>query len=135
MGEELTAREVLGIIGEICKIHPYCNECPFLEIRRWNGNCHQALAANVDEVVKICRKWKIEHTTIEIEWAYICRIIQEENGIKKCVYEEDVTEREDELPFEGKESAAESLLKKYCKNHKGKFFATVEHICRSKGVN
>lgn len=131
--KELTAKEVLETIGEICGASGECGKCPLDLFRNDGSNCHQAISGNAKKTIEIAKKWKADHTPIETEWRYICRIIKDTGSRKECVYEENITESVYELPFEGKEAAAEGVLKKYCKNHKGKFFATVEYICRAEG--
>lgn len=133
MGEELTAKEALEIIGEICGCHDTCAECPFGKFMHKRGRCHFSICKNVQESIKICKQWKAEHAPIETEWRYICRIIKDTGSRKECVYEEDITESENRLPFGNWDCAAENVLKEYCKNHKGRFFATIEHVCVVKG--
>lgn len=54
MSEELTAKEVLEIIGEICSGHPYCENCPFKEM--FGDHCsHIELGSYPREIIEICR--------------------------------------------------------------------------------
>ena len=83
------------------------------------------------EIVKRIAKRKSEHEKPEkkepeLEWVDICRIIEIDCDVKRCVYEE-------ELPFDGDEKEkAESILKRYISEHDGNYFAFVEHVCRVK---
>ena len=76
-----------------------------------------------EEVVKILKQWKADHEKkpIETEFVYIVRIIEN----KQCVHEEEMVE-------EPEDEACERVLKKYCEDHKGKFYAVAERICRVK---
>ncbi len=72
---------------------------------------------------------------IEIEWVDICRIIQiQDNGFKKCVYEEELDNHL--IPFsEGDKFAmksAEGILKKYISENEGRYIAIIEYVCRAK---
>lgn len=58
---------------------------------------------------------------IETEFIYIVRIIEG----KQCVHEEEMVE-------ESEDEAQERVLKKYCEDHEGKFYAVAERICRVK---
>ena len=82
---------------------------------------------SADEIVKRISdyKKKSEVKPLEFAWEYICRIIKvEDNGVKKCVHEEPVTTN---IYVE-----SQTILSKYISEHEGKYFATVENICRVK---
>lgn len=119
MNEELTAKEVMEIVEEIHNEHSYCVNCPFEE----------EFGDRFSKVIEICKKWKANHAEIKSEWVHVCRIIEDTGNIKRCVYEQDI-EEDEILPFDTYDKIAEDILKEYCKNHEGNFFATVERICR-----
>lgn len=77
-------------------------------------------------MVKVLEQQKADHEKkeIEVELAYVVRVIEDTGKVKRCVYEEDVTEV--------KEEAMKRVLKEYCKEHEGKFFTVYEEICRVK---
>ena len=79
-----------------------------------------------DKVIEILKRWKADHEKkpIETEFACVVRVIEDTGKVKRCVYEEDVTE--------AKEEAMKRVLKEYCKEHDGKFFTVYEEICRVK---
>lgn len=126
MSEELTAKEVLQIVAEICK-NSHCKICKL----NFHGEalCRFEIAEHADEVVEICKKWKSEHPPIETEWVHVCRIIEDTGSSKRFVYEEEI-EEDDILPFETYDKMAEEVLKKYIKSHEGDFFVVVERLCR-----
>lgn len=125
MNEELTAKEALQIMAEICE-ESSCNTCP---LNFGHNTCRDGIAKHTDKTIEICKKWKVNHAEIETEWVHACRIIEDLGDSKRCVYEQDI-EEDDVLPFSLYDEIAEKILKKYCKNHEGNFFATVEWLCR-----
>lgn len=130
---ELSAKEVLEIIGEICETRP-CTQCPF-GTTTGNGCIASKRSARerTDEVIEICTEWREEHPKeekkeLETEWVYVVRIIKvHDNGKKECVHEVVCN-----IEFSDMDKVAEAELKHYCSEHKGNFFATLEHICRIK---
>ena len=124
--EELTAEEAIRFKCEMCESIS-CPECKFS--RANNGEdiyCNKFLEKYPEQVVEILKQWKKDHEKkeIEIELAYVVRVIEDTGKVKRCVYEEDVTEV--------KEEAMKRVLKEYCKEHEGKFFTVYEEICRVK---
>lgn len=124
--EGLTAEEAIRFKCEMCE-SILCSECKFSRVN--NGEdiyCNKFLEKYPEQVVEILKQWKKEHEKkeIEIELAYVVRVIEDTGKVKRCVYEEDVTEV--------KEEAMKRVLKEYCKEHEGKFFTVYEEICRVK---
>lgn len=120
--EELTAEELVKIISNICEAHNECSKCPILEVKG-EDYCMIGIGKNADKTLKIAKQWKADHKKkpIETEFVYIVRIIEN----KQCVHEEEMVE-------EPEDEACERVLKKYCEDHKGKFYAVAERICRVK---
>lgn len=131
MSEELTAKEVLQITGQICK-ESKCHKCPLEKFTKNENTCRISIAEHADEVIEICKQWKKNHTQFEVEWVHICRIIEGEGNEKRCVYEKEIGE-DDILPFDSYDGAAEKILKEYYAepgNHALNLYAIVERICR-----
>lgn len=133
---ELSAKEVLETIGEICTRSVCCTSgdgCPLYRSGNQNLCSNKMLLAESSKVIDICTKWREEHPKeekkeLETEWVYVVRIIKvHDNGKKECVSEIEAGESRD-----GIEDKIERGLKLYSENHKGNFFATLEHICRIK---
>lgn len=131
---ELSAKEVLETMKEICKHHDcQCHRCSF------RGNCDPTEDSS-DKIIDICTKWREEHPKeekkeLETEWVDVVRIIKvHDNGKKECVHEVDLFVCSDDvaIPYHEIEESAERELKDYVANHKGNYFATLEHICRIK---
>lgn len=119
--EEMSAEEAIRTFGEVCK-DADCWHCTIKEIDR-EHSCTDIKISHPEEVVKILKQWKADHEKkpIETEFVYIVRIIEN----KQCVHEEEMVE-------EPEDEACERVLKKYCEDHKGKFYAVAERICRVK---
>lgn len=123
--EEMSAIEALEILAEICMKQYTCSKCPIQCIDR-QKTCVSIRKENPTDVVKVLEQWKADHEKkpIETELACIVRVVEDTGKVKRCVYEEDVTEV--------KEEAMKRVLKEYCKEHEGKFFAVYEEMCRVK---
>lgn len=120
--EELTAEEAIRILGGMC-LDFSCCECPIYELIEDEGSCDNLRAEKPDKVIEVLKQWKKDHEKkpIETEFIYIVRIIED----KQCVHEE-------EIVGESEDEAQERVLKKYCEDHEGKFYAVAERICRVK---
>lgn len=124
--EELTAEEAIKIQAEMCR-SVMCKDCTINKFGYdTRYGCCEYRSKNPDKVLKILKQWKKDHEKkeIEVELAYVVRVIEDLGYTKKCVYEEDVTEV--------KEEAMKRVLKEYYKEHEGKFFAVYEEMCRVK---
>lgn len=129
---ELSAVEVLEIIREICDASS-CSTCPL------NGKESGCICKENNyhpkEILKACEKWKADHEkkTVETEWVDICRIIEiQDNGTKKCVYEEEIIPDE-ELPYGSEKLKAEEIFKNYIAEHDGNYIAVIEPVLKVKG--
>ena len=113
---ELTAEEATKILGEICCESRCYNGCPIGKARG-KMSCHFFRRDKTEEVLEILKQWKKNHEKkpIKTESVGIVRVIEGTGDIKKCVYEEELTERENQM------DAKERVLKEYCQKHDGKF--------------
>ena len=103
------------------------NRCPIDEAKG-KMTCQNFRRDKTEEVLEILKQWKKDHEEkpIEMESVGIVRVIEDTGDIKKCVYEEELTERENPM------DAKERVLKEYYHKHDGKFFTVFESICRVK---
>lgn len=126
--EEMSVEEAIKAFTEICGTY-MCAKCPIGNIDK-DLNCKEIKMYNPEKVVEVLKRWKADHEKkpIETELAYIVRVIEDTGKVKRCVYEEDVTEVKDET-FK---MSMKRVLKEYCKEHEGKFFTVYEEICRVK---
>lgn len=121
--EEMSAEEAIKLSGKMCSSSA-CYECPVFKSREKYGEmCNVFRKEHAEEYLEILKQWKADHEKkpIETEFVYIVRIIEN----KQCVHEEEMVE-------EPEDEACERVLKKYCEDHKGKFYAVAERICRVK---
>lgn len=125
--DELTAEEAIKILGEICCENELCCGYPISEAKG-KMSCQNFRRDKTEEVLEILKQWKKDHEKkpIKTESVGIVRVIEGTGDIKKCVYEEELTERENPM------DAKERVLKEYCQKHAGKFFTVFESICRVK---
>lgn len=122
--EEMSAEEALRLQAEMCTSNRMCSSCPIGEMKREvNLDCTIFISKYPKRVIEALKQWKADHEKkpIETEFIYIVRIIED----KQCVYEE-------EIVGESEDEAQERVLKKYCEDHEGKFYAVAERICRVK---
>lgn len=91
--EEMSAIEALEILAEICMKQYTCSKCPIQCIDR-QKTCVSIRKENPTDVVKVLEQWKADHEKkpIETELACIVRVVEDTGKVKRCVYEEDVTE-------------------------------------------
>ena len=124
--DELTAEEAIKVLADMCTRE--CKNCELGKLVKESrySFCSSYRREHPDKVVEILKQWKEDHEKkeIEVELAYVVRVIEDTGKVKRCVYEEDVTEV--------KEEAMKRVLKEYCKEHEGKFFTVYEEICRVK---
>lgn len=127
--EEMSAIEALEILAEICMKQYTCSKCPIQCIDR-QKTCVSIRKENPTDVVKVLEQWKADHEKkpIETELACVVRVIEDTGEVKRCVYEEDVTEEKGEKIG----IVMKRVLEEYCKEHEGKFFTAYEEICRVK---
>lgn len=133
--EELTVVEAIRLYSKMCEI----NSCALCKLNAENNrtglSCRNFAREHPDKLVEILKQWKKDHEKkdhekkdVEVEFVNIVRVIEDLGYTKKYVYEEDVTEVKDET-FK---MSMKRVLKEYCKEHKGKFFAVYEETCRVK---
>lgn len=119
--EELTAEELAKIISNICEAHNECSECPILEVKG-EDYCMIGIGKNADKTLKIVKQWKADHEKkpIETENIWYAVIMDEKRNV---VYEEKTNETIITSDMK------EEVLKKYCSEHDGKYYAISERRC------
>ena len=124
--EEWDQMEAIKVLADMCARE--CKNCELGKLVKESrySFCSDYRREHPDKVVEILKQWKKDHEKkeIETELACIVRVIEDTGKVKRCVYEEDVTEV--------KEEAMKRVLKEYCKEHEGKFFTVYEEIFRGK---
>lgn len=121
--EEMSAEELMKILGNICKGRA-CGECPVHEIQA-NGACVIGIGKNFDEAVKIAEQWKADHEKkpIETEYVWYVQIMEVDTHLLK---HEELLKTDFSIPMDRKK---EEVLKKYCSEHDGKYYAITERRC------
>ncbi len=121
--DELTAEEATKILGEICCENRCYNGCPIGKARG-KMSCHFFRRDKPKEVLEILKQWKKEHEKkpIETEFAWYVQIIEVDTHILK--HEEKV-----ETDIRSMDAQKAEILKKYCSEHDGKYYAISERRC------
>lgn len=122
--EEMSAEELVKIIGNICEVHNECGKCPFLEVRG-EEYCVIGMGKNADKTLKIAEQWKADHEKkpIETEYVWYVRIIEADTHLLK---HEELLKTDFSIPMDRKK---EEVLKKYCSEHDGKYYEISERRC------
>lgn len=122
--EEMSAEELVKIIGNICEVHNECEKCPLLEVRG-EEYCMIGIGKNADKTLKIAEQWKEDHEKkpIETEYVWYVQIIEADTHLLK---HEELLKTDFSIPMDRKK---EEILKKYCSEHDGKYYAISERRC------
>lgn len=119
--EEMSAEELVKIIGNICEVHNECEKCPLLEVRG-EEYCMIGIGKNADKTLKIAEQWKEDHEKKPIETENVMYIVVMDEK-RNVVYEEKTNEAIITATMK------EETLKKYCVEHDGKYYAIAERRC------
>lgn len=119
--DELTAEEAIKILAEMCSVP--CGKCP---IGKEKGvfDCRTFRAEYPDKVLEILKQQKKEHEKkpIETEITWCVLIIEADTHTLK--HEEKVG-----TDFKSIDAKKAEILKKYCSEHDGKYYAISERRC------
>lgn len=118
--EGMSAEEAIRTFGEVCS-DADCWHCPIKEIDR-EHSCTDIKINRPEEIVKILKQWKADHEKkpIETENIWYAVIMDEKRNV---VYEEKTNETIITSDMK------EEVLKKYCSEHDGKYYAISERRC------
>lgn len=122
--EEMSAEELVKIIGNICEVHNECEKCPLLEVRG-EEYCMIGIGKNADKTLKIAEQWKADHEKkpIETEFIWYLLVVEEKTHIVK--HEKPLKIERERTTDEQKEE----LLREWCSEHDGKYYVTTERRC------
>ena len=119
--DELTSEEAIKILAEMCSVP--CGKCP---ISKEKGvfDCRTFRTEYPDKVLEILKQQKKEHEKkeAETEFTWCVLIIEADTHILK--HEEKVG-----TDFKSIDAKKAEILKKYCSEHDGKYYAISEHRC------
>ena len=121
--DELTAEEAIKLSVELCS-NTICDQCPVLKLRRKYGNdgCFNAKREHAEEYLEILKQWKADHEKKPIEMENVIYIVVLDEK-RNVVYEEKTN------GVVVTTDMKEEVLKKYCSEHDGKYYAISERRC------
>ena len=119
--EEMSAEEAIKVLGKICCESEVCAECPISEAKG-KMPCQNFRRDKAGEVLEILKQWKADHEKKPIETENVMYIVVMDEK-RNVVYEEKTNEAIITTTMK------EETLKKYCKEHDGKYYAIVERRC------
>lgn len=115
--DELTAEEAIILRGEMCEGRS-CSRCKLSAYNNGTGiTCNELAVKHPERYIEVLKQYKKDHEKKEIEVVKktCCLVIDEKRTV---VHEEEIDNHD----------SCEEVLKRYCEEHDGKFFAIAE--CR-----
>lgn len=122
--EEMNAAEAIKLFGELCHKQEECDSgCPIKKIDA-SIKCYEIRTEHPEAVVEVLKQWKAdrEKKPIETEFAWYVQIIEADTHTLK--HEEKV-----EADIKSMDAQKAEILKKYCSEHDGKYYAISERRC------
>ena len=119
--EELTAEEAIKIQAEMCSTP--CRNCPISK-EKGVDDCITFRAEHPDEVLEILKQRKKEHEKKEVETEITWCVLIIEADTHTLKHEEKVG-----TDFKSIDAKKAEILKKYCSEHDGKYYAISERRC------
>lgn len=119
--DELTAEEAIRIQAEMCSVP--CRKCPISK-ERGAYECRTFRAEHPDKVVEILKQRKKEHEKKEVETEFTWCVLIIEADTHTLKHEEKVG-----TDFKSIDAKKAEILKKYCSEHDGKYYAISERRC------
>lgn len=118
--EEMSAEEALKTYTEFCSEHS-CNDCPIQDLDT-TYCCPDIRKEYPEDVVKVLKQWKADHEKKPIEMENVIYIVVLDEK-RNVVYEEKTN------VVVVTTDMKEEVLKKYCSEHDGKYYAISERRC------
>lgn len=120
--EEMSAADAVKAFTEICCEYMCC-DCPIWKIDK-DLKCNEVKVQKPEKVVEVLKQWKADHEKkpIETEFAWYVQIIEADTHTLK--HEEKV-----ETDIKSMDAQKAEILKKYCSEHDGKYYAISERRC------
>lgn len=117
--EELTAEEVIKLHGEMCN-KKACSDCKLSSKNNGMGiNCGELEKKHPDKVVEALKQYKKDNE-IETEYIWYVQIVEVDTHILK---------HEEPLKSVPVDEMIAKILKKWCSEHEGKYYAISERRC------
>lgn len=121
--DELTAEEATKILSEICCENELCGGCPISEAKG-KMTCQSFRRDKTEEVIEILKRWKKDHEKKEVETEFTWCVLIIEADTHTLKHEENVG-----TDFKSMDAKKAEILKKYCSEHDGKYYAISERRC------
>lgn len=122
--DELTAEEAIILRAKMCK-KTLCSECRFGKRNNGEGiECCDFSQKYPERVIEILKQWKKEHEKKEVETEFTWCVLIIEADTHTLKHEEKVG-----TDFKSMDAQKAEILKKYCSEHDGKYYAISERRC------
>ena len=122
--DELTAEEAIRLRAEMCA-NTYCNACRSGKSNNGEGiDCCEFSQKCPGRVIEILKQWKKEHEKKEVETEFTWCVLIIEADTHTLKHEEKVG-----TDFKSMDAKKAEILKKYCSEHDGKYYAISERRC------
>ena len=122
--EEMSAEEAIRLRAKMCA-NTYCNECRSGKRNNGEGiDCCDFSQKYPGRVIEILKQWKKEHEKKEVETEFTWCVLIIEADTHTLKHEEKV-----ETDFKSMDAQKAEILKKYCLEHDGKYYAISERRC------
>lgn len=118
--EEMSAEEAIRLYAKMCKDNN-CYACPVYE-KSGECGCEEFAINHPEEVIESLKQWKADHEKKPIETENVMYIVVMDEK-RNVVYEEKTNETIITSDMK------EEVLKKYCSEHDGKYYAISERRC------
>lgn len=118
--EEMSAEEAVRLYAKMCKDNN-CYACPVYK-KSGECGCEEFAINHPEEVIESLRQWKADHEKKPIETENVMYIVVMDEK-RNVVYEEKTNEAIITATMK------EEVLKKYCTEHDGKYYAIAERRC------
>lgn len=123
--EEMSAKEAVKLSGKLCS-SSICDECPVFKARKkYSEGCNVFKNEHTEEHLEILKQWKADHEKkpIETEFVWYVQITEADTHLLK---HEELLKTDFSISMDRKK---EEILKKYCSEHDGKYYAIAEKRC------
>lgn len=120
--EEMSTEEAIKLSGKMCSSSA-CYECTVFKSREKYGEmCNVFKKEHAEEYLEILKQWKADHEKKPIEMENVIYIVVLDEK-RNVVYEEKTN------GVVVTTDMKEEVLKKYCSEHDGKYYAISERRC------
>lgn len=122
--DELTAEEAIRLYAEMCN-STMCEDCEIGKLRDDSHcECVKFCSKNPKKSIEILKQWKKEHEKKEVETEFTWCVLIIEADTHTLKHEEKVG-----TDFKSMDAKKAEILKKYCSEHDGKYYAISERRC------